>query len=143
MNKINNWKAYSYRALMTLQVLFVATLTWDFFLTVLVKTSHRASVMLGSASAVAPIIIFFWILVIVGLSVLVLCSSKSDAGIASGKFIRYEYLFLVMSAILYVALIILALINPLVLWPILINYAVNIIWVVLLIYFRYHFSRIN
>lgn len=143
MNKINNWKAYSYRVLMTLQVLFVATLTWDFFLTVLVKTSHRASVILGTTSAIAPIIIFFWILVIIGLLVLAFCSSKADAGIASSKFIRYEYLFLVMSMILYVALIILALINPLVLWPILINYAVNIIWVCLLIYFRYHFSRIN
>lgn len=142
MNKINGWKTYSYRALLTLQILFVSTITWDFFLTVLVKASHRANVLLGASSAIAPIIIFFWILAIVGLSILAFNSSKEDMEDAGSIHTRYEYFFLALAAILYILLAWLAIANPLVLWPIVINYLVNIGWVSLLVYFRYYFSRV-
>jgi hypothetical protein len=42
---------------------------------------------------------------------------------------------------LYIGLIILAILNPLVAWPLIMNYSMNIAWAVALIYFRYKFTK--
>lgn len=114
------------------QGLFLATTTWDFFLTVVVN-SHRSLVFSGLASGTAMFIIIPWILGIFVLALVILSFlSRKDIPKLTRR-VNYEYGLFIL---IYGALAILAITNPVIMWPVVMNYIVNIIWAGALIYFR-------
>lgn len=127
--------------LFVLQCLFLANITWDFFLTVVVSSSHRALVFSGLSAGTTMFLIVPWIIGILVLATMLLVYMKKQEEGTNPLTIRvhFDYGLLML---LYVALIVFALINPAVAWPIVLNYLVNIVWAGALIYFRYRVMRL-
>lgn len=141
---INNWKGLSQKLLITLRTLFVATLTWDFFLTVVIKTSARAHVLQGMAAPFAPFVVIVWLITIIGLSLLLLdivFNKTADDADGNRKYTAYG--LLILSIFLYVILAVLAFVNPIVIIPVIINFIVNLAWAVALLYFRIKFYSLS
>jgi len=131
-NPVSYWKNIALNMLVAFQGLFIASTTWDFFLTVVVKESHRALVFSTLAPAAATFIIVPWILGILFLAaMLAIYSFNKDSIIASR--IHYEYSGM---TVLYMFLFVLGCLSASISWPLLLNYAVNCVWAISLVYFR-------
>lgn len=144
MDDKNLWKGFSRKLIMTMRTLFVATITWDFFLTVVIKTSQRAHVLMGPGAVFAPFLIIIWAVVIMGLCYILLdvVRIQSPAIEAENRRKYTAYGLLLLTIILYISLTILAIMNPVVMWPVVVNFAVNLGWGVALFYFRNKFMSI-
>lgn len=133
MSDIDNfWKICVLNMIQIFQGLFLATTTWDFFLTIIVK-SHRSLVFSVMAPGTAMFIIVPWILGIFILSIIILSFFSRGGMPKLTKRVNYEYGLFIF---IYGALAILAIFNPIVMWPVVMNYIVNIIWAGILIYIR-------
>lgn len=127
-------KEVAYNLLIALQALFLATTVWDFFLTVLVPNSHRALVFsgLGSIATVYFIIIPWAICILWALITFVIFLCNTDHNPIRGM-THYKYAIL---GLIYVCFTVLAILNPAVMWPIVLNYIINVVWVGLILYYR-------
>ena len=126
------WKNLSLNMLCIFQGAFLATTTWDFFLTVVVH-SHRSLVFAGLSAGTATFIILPWIVGIFIMAAMLVAYMISKEKSALSKRINFEYSGIVC---VYVVLFFMALFNPLVSWPVAMNYLVNIVWAISLMYFR-------
>lgn len=126
------WKALAFNCSVVSQFLFLATMCWDFFLTVLVEDSHRSLIFaifpFSSAVIVIPWIIGIFLL----LGCLIIFIEKQH-GEWEGIPARFGFK---ITAIVYFVLFILAVFNPVISTPLAINYLVNIGWVISLMYTR-------
>lgn len=129
------WRNLSLNMIQAFQGIFLATTAWDFFLTVIID-SHRSLVLANFAGLASALIIIPWIagifvLLIVFLSFLMRRDSL-DTKIMKHR-VSLEYSIFV---VIYSVLAVLAIINPVISWPVVLNYLVNVVWAALLIYFR-------
>ena len=132
--KLRTWKELATSQLNALRILFLMTVSWDFFLTMTAKASQRALVLTGVGAQYTPFIVIPWALCILLLAILVYFQLRRiDQSIVT----QYGYYIFFAFIGLYLILMLVALINPLILWPLLVNYAVNIVWALTIIYFRY------
>ena len=114
------------------QGLFLASTTWDFFLTVVVQ-SHRALVFAGLSAGTSAFIILPWIVgIFIVAAMLVFFMISKEKAVLSTR-INFEYIGM---ALVYAALFFIAIFNPMVAWPVVVNYIVNVVWAVSLVYFR-------
>jgi hypothetical protein len=130
----NYWREKCLNALFTLQALFLGTAIWDFFLTVIIETSKRSEVFAVLAPGLSGIILIPWLGSIIILTLFlfrVLMRKHYDKPLLKPLHIGYFILFLV-----YLILMILALINPVITWPLVMNYFINGSWAVAILYFR-------
>lgn len=130
----------AYDLLVTMQALFLATTIWDFFLTVLVQSSQRALVFSGLGNVatvwfvIAPWAVCIALLVITFIIFLIYHDHRPIQ-----THIHYYYGFL---GLMYIAFAILAFSNPLVMWPVIMSYIVNVIWVGFILYYRILVSQL-
>jgi hypothetical protein len=130
--KYTYWKRVAFNMLFTCQALFLGTTAWDFFLTVIVQ-SHRSLVFTGIGASLSTFIILPWIIgIFVLMFMLLLYMANEDKQLMITRW-NFDYIGMI---ILYVIMFVLALTNPVVAWPILLNYLINIAWAGSLIYFR-------
>lgn len=131
------------KILITMRALFIATITWDFFLTVVIKTSQRAHILMGPGAVFAPFVTILWIAIIIGCFCLMIGPIfKSPVDVTPvRKFTIYSVLISVI--FLYGGLTILAFINPLVLWPVVVNFMVDMTWAFALLYFGPKYQRMK
>lgn len=144
MEPITTWKALVGRFLILVRMIFALTITWDFFLTVVVSTSQRAQVLTGLGAVFAPWIVGLWLVVLLGMLVLLYDHAfiNTDMKTVNKKKMYLVHGVFVLTIILYASLAILAFLNPLVFWPVVVNFCVNILWSGTLIYFRYKMQQI-
>ena len=138
----SNWRELAYNMLVILRTLFVITISWDFFLTIGFQTAQRALVLTGIGSMFAPYLIVLWLITIVGLVFVLIYGTYGKEG-CEGKIGKIAYFFLGVAFVLYGTLLILAVLNPVVAWPIVLNYLINLSWIISLIYFRKEFSKLG
>jgi hypothetical protein len=117
-----------------MQALFLATIVWDFFLTVLVPTSHRALVLsgLGSVATVYFVIVPWAICILVSLITFIIFLCNTDHNPIRGVS-HYKYAIL---GIIYMCFTALAILNPAVTWPIVLSYIINVVWAGTILYYR-------
>lgn len=115
-----------------MQALFIGTVAWDFFLTILTQ-SIRSHIFTGMPAAVSMMIIIPWILGIFILlaMLLIFMINKDTDPLISNKNFEYGGM-----ALVYIILFFIGLFNPLIPWPIVLNYLLNIVWAGSLICFR-------
>lgn len=145
MNTINenkDWKKFALEILVVFRSLFTITLIWDFFLTVGFPSSQRALVLTGIGAAFAPYIIFFWILCIIGITFTLIYTTYGTPD-CENKITKIAYMFLTGTFFLYGLLIVLAILNPVMAWPVILSYVANIGWIMGLIYFRREVTRLS
>lgn len=129
------WKSLSLNLLFAFQVLFLATATWDFFLTAVISNSHRALVFSQLGAISTGLIVVPWLASLFVLSIMLivfLINKEKNQPILTTR-VHYEY---GVFSIIYLVLAISATTNPLVGWPVVLNYIVNFFWSIILIYFR-------
>lgn len=114
------------------------SIIWDFFLTVAVSTSARSLVFTGIGSSFSNIIIPIWLLVILFLITVVIYESFTGT-ISNSKF---SYFVLSVSGSMYMILVILAIMNPSVAFPVVLSFVSLGIWSFVLIYFKKKISEI-
>jgi hypothetical protein len=127
-------KEVAYNLLIALQALFLASTVWDFFLTVLVPSSHRALVFsgLGSVATVYFLIVPWALCILVSLITFIVFLCNTDHNpIRKGSHYKYAILGLI-----YLCFTVLAILNPAVMWPIVFNYIVDVVWVGVILYYR-------
>lgn len=134
------WKKLATSQLTALRILFLLTVSWDFFLTIIAKAAQRALVLTGVGTTYTPFIIFPWAITLFALALLILLHLKKDDQAA---ITTYGYFVYISFIIIYAMLAIIAFINPLVAWPLIINYLVNIVWAISIMYFRSKVRLIN
>jgi hypothetical protein len=134
-----NWKNLALLMLTAIRVVFLATVTWDFFLTLITKASQRSLALTGVGAVYAPFIIIPWAAAIFILAALLFDRAFRDWA----SITKYGYIIYVFFIILYLSLAILAYINPLVSWPLIFNFVVNAIWSGVIMYFRCMVSNGN
>jgi hypothetical protein len=124
----------AYNLLIALQALFLATVTWDFFLTVLVPNSHRALVFsgLGSAATVYFVIVPWAICILWALISFIAFLCNTDHNPVRGM-THYKYATL---GLIYLCFTVLAILNPAVMWPIVLNYIITVTWAGIILYYR-------
>lgn len=137
-----NWRELAFKMLVILRTLFVVTISWDFFLTIGFQTAQRALVFTGIGSMFAPYLIALWLFTIVGL-VFVLIYGTYGKKECEEKIGKLAYILLASSFLLYGSLLVLSIIIPVVAWPVVLNYLINLSWVISLIYFRREFSELD
>lgn len=129
------WKSLCLNLLFAFQALFLASTTWDFFLTVIVANSHRALIFSQLGIFTTGIIVIPWLVLIFVLSAMLLVflykKDKNQPELATG--VHYGYFIL---SLLYLIFFFLGIFNPVVAWPIVLNYIVNFVWSIVLIFFR-------
>jgi hypothetical protein len=126
------WKNLSLNMLCLFQGLFLASTTWDFFLTVVVH-SHRALVFAGLSTGTAAFIILPWITgIFIMAAMLVAFMISKEKSVMSTR-INFEYGGMIC---VYLVLFFMAMFNPVVAWPIVMNYLVNAVWAASLIYYK-------
>lgn len=131
---IKTSRKLAFDLLITLQALFLVTTIWDFLFTVLVPGSYRALVFSGLGSvATVSLVIVPWALCITFLVItfVIFLVCRDHRPIQSH--IHYYYGFL---GLMYLGFTLLALSNPLITWPIVINYIVNVVWAASIVYYR-------
>ncbi len=139
----NIWETTAQRLLLALRILFVTQLTWEFFLTIVFKTSVRSHVLMGAIAPFAPFIVVIWLIVIVGLTALVSEGVYRTTAIEPTLKRQYiAYTLIGVTTLLYTVLTILAIVNPLTAWPVALSFGMDIMWSVAMFYFRYKFQRI-
>lgn len=126
------WKNLALNMLIAFQSLFIGSTATDFFLTVLVDT-NRSQVLFGFSSLATVAIILPWILGIFMLSIMLGVVITSENSIPWIPGIDIEYIGMLL---LYLVLFLIAIFNPLIAWPIIMNYLVHAAWVCVIIYFR-------
>jgi len=131
-NLLINWKKLSLNMFLTYQILFVFTVIWDFFVTVAVPNTVRAHIfsslpLITSVAIIVPWLL--WIFIIAG--IICLCIMKDDCNVIYERSVlKYGSI-----AVLYSIMLVLSIISPLVIWPVLVSYSINIIWALTLVYF--------
>lgn len=134
MNNVLSWKDLATSLFTALRVFFLVTSTWDFFLTIVAKASQRALVLTGIGASYTPYIVMPWACSIILLAFLLLDHlRKKDQSIVT----RYGVYVYVAFIAIYISLAILAVINPLVSWPLVLNFLANAGWAVAIMYFRF------
>jgi hypothetical protein len=141
-NTLIAWKELAYKMLIMLRVLLVATLSWDFFLTFGFQASQRALLLSGIGSVFTPYVIALWILTIIGMTFILVYGTYGKKE-CEEKISKIAYLLMASGFVLYGSLIILSLLNPIVAWPVILNYMVNLVWIMSLIYFKREFSALD
>lgn len=134
------WKQLAESLLNGLRILFLMTVSWDFFLTLVSKASQRALVLTGVGSGYTPIIFVPWAFCLFVLALFVLqhlTRKNQSSPLKHGQFIYYAFigLYLILSCIAFM--------NPLISWPLIINYLVNIVWAGTIIYFRHRMDLLD
>ena len=121
--------------LFAFQALFLASTTWDFFLTIIVANSHRALIFSQLGIFTSGIIVTLWLILIFVLAALLLVflykKDKNQPGLAT--VVHHGYFIL---SLIYLIFFFLGIVNPVVAWPIVLNYMVNFVWSIALIFFR-------
>lgn len=115
------------------QTLFLATTTWDFFLTIS-TASARAIVFNDISTLYTALILAPWVVGIFALAILLIFFSATIETPPKSISLNYEYFGFV---VLYVVLAGLAITNPAVSPFVAMNYVVNACWALALIYYRY------
>jgi hypothetical protein len=135
------WRHAALDMLFVFQFLFLLNVSWDFFLTVLLNTSQGALVIAGLPTLAVTLLSLSWIIVVFVLAVKLLSYLKKRETDDNPLvfWVHFGYIFLM---ILYVVLMILAILNPVVAWPIIVQYLVNILWAATLIYFRHRIKTL-
>ena len=129
------WKSLVMDMLLVYQGLFVASAVWDFFMTVVMPTSMRSHVFSILSHGLSAFVILPWL---VGIFILI--------GLLFSHFIiNVDYKSITLGTLwleygpmmyVYVILFIISIFNPLVGWPLVLNYLTSIFWIISLIHFR-------
>lgn len=129
------WKKISREFWVCIRIIFLLTITWDFFLTVIFQSSYREVVLNTLGPIIAPVLISTWLVCIVGIAI-VLLTVLDSSGTAHKRFEKTAYVLLAATVFVYLTLTIGAMIGVAT-WPIVLNYAVNTVWAAMIIYFKY------
>jgi len=130
--KSQSWKNTAVSMLTAMRVLFISTITIDFFLTVISK-SARSLVFTGLGAGFAPFIIIAWGFSITIILVLMFeFFGKEDSSYIS----RTGYYAYGLVAIIYAILTFLAFFNPAVAFPIVLTYFLSMCWSLAIMYYR-------
>lgn len=135
---IQSWKELATSQLNALRILFLMTVSWDFFLTIISKASQRALLLTGVGAQYTPIVVIPWAACILLLAILLYFQLKKDDQSVVTQYGYYVYFAFIG---LYVILSCIALINPLISWPLMLNYIVNILWASTIVYFRFKVNQ--
>lgn len=130
----NYWREKCLTALFMLQALFLGTSLWDFFLTVIITASKRSEIFTVLATGFSGIILIPWIVTTIILLIFlfsVLSKRPSRKLLLTPIHFGYGAMFLV-----YLSLMILALLNPVITWPLVANYFINASWAAAIIFLR-------
>ena len=121
----NYWRTKALHVLFTLQALFLATSIWDFFFTILLQGSPRSEmlILLGSASS---FILIPWVIATIVLALFLFRVLTREPG--NMKLIKPVHVGYVVMSLVYLALMVVAFLNPAVAWPLVLNYFVNASW---------------
>jgi hypothetical protein len=131
--EINYWKDLSLNMFLASQGLFICTTVWDFFMTVIIPNSVRSHIFSGISTTLSMILIVSWLLGIFILTGILFTFLLRDEYKPMPVTINIEYSGIIL---LYSVLGIISLFNPIIVWPVILNYVVNILWAFTLIYFR-------
>lgn len=124
------WKKLAINMHLVSQFLFVLSTIWDFFLTVIIH-SVRSGIF-DMVPSWAIFIIGPWIIMIFILSFLLIVSIVTE----DRPVVKHDTYGYVVMIIIYAILFLLSLFNPLISWPLLLNYLVSILWATSLAYFK-------
>lgn len=128
------WKHLSIHALLWCHSVFLATVVWDFFLTVILADPTRTLVFIGLTPVISTTIVSLWLVgIFASMFTLIFLLNYLE----EKRYIFVVYLSYITIIIAYTLLSIIAFINPLLCWPVLMNYGVNILAGCCLIYFRH------
>lgn len=127
------WKTLTLNMMFVFQTLFLATTTWDFFLTIS-TASARAIVFNDISTLYTALILAPWVVGIFALAILLIFFSATIETPPKSIPLNYEYIGFV---VLYLVLSVLAITNPAVSPFVAMNYVVNACWALALIYYRY------
>ena len=130
--KLRTWKNLSLNGIFLFQVLFLATTSADFFLTVL-HDGVQSYIFSLFSSGVTALIVVPWLLGIIFLSVLLLSFLHQRETNPLTIRVTYEYSLFV---VLYAFLTVLGIINPMIPIAQVVTYIINMCWAISLIYFR-------
>ena len=125
------WKKLAINMHLVSQFLFVLSTIWDFFLTTIVHSARTG--IFDIIPGLAIFVIGPWIIIIFILSLLLLIASIVTEDRLVVRHDKYGY---AMMIIIYAILLSLALINPLISWPLTLNYLVNVFWAASLVCFK-------
>ena len=131
--QIKYWKTLALNMLTASQSLFVVNTVWDFFMTVVVPNSVRSHIFANISATASIFIILPWLIGIFALTILLFGSLVNGENELIKHKINIEYGAIM---IVYIALFIVSCFNPVMVWPIMLNYVVNIVWACTLICFR-------
>lgn len=115
------------------QALYICTTVWDFFLTVAIPNSNRSQIFSALSPTLSVTIILCWLASILILTVILFSYLLKDEYTPVTPTVNIEYSIII---VLYACILIITLFNPIILWPLVLNYIVNIIWGITLICFR-------
>ena|ERR1035437_1501144 len=124
------WKKLTINMLLVSQLLFILNTIWDFFLTIMLHAAR--SRIFEILPGMAALIITPWIVMIFILSASLIVSMLSGEKLVV-KYDKYGYMVITT---IYLVLFVLSLFNPMISWPIMLNYIVNATWAISIIYFK-------
>ena len=133
-------KYMSYNLLVALKVLLFATATCEFLFTVLLHGSYKALVFSGLSSATTLVFVTIpWAicLICLALSFIGYLYTKDTKFIF--KYAHYQYMFL---ALLYIFFTTISFVNPVIIWPVVLNYATDAVWAITILYYRYKIDKL-
>lgn len=119
--------------LFTFQALFLGTTIWDFFLTVIITTSARSEMFVALIPA-SVFIIVPWIVLIFILTIFLfraLLTRDTDRSLLAPIHLGYGLL-----CVLYLIFFAVAVVSPLIAWPLVMNYFINAVWAGSIVFFR-------
>lgn len=132
-NEISYWKALAQNMFLIIQGLFIATVIWDFFLTVIVPGSTRSHIFYGLSLPISIGIISIWIIGIFLMTGIFFTFILRENYTLFPRTINIEYIGIIL---FYTLLCVISFFNPVIVWPIILNYTINIIWAVSIICFK-------
>lgn len=127
------WKKIAINMYIALYTLFVGTVAWDFYLT-LVTTSLRSTTLHILPSGISAFIIFSWLGAVLILSFMLMFFIFTKDQYAIPPYITFPYVLIMC---VYGALFVLAILTPAIPIPLAVNYLVNAVWAAILIYFTH------
>ena len=96
---LSYWKNLSVRMLLAIRMMFLTTVVWDFFLTVVITTSARSMVLTGIGLQFVPIIIILWVICIIWMmAILLKFIFQNDPAYIT----RFGYWAFILTLILYI-----------------------------------------
>ena len=127
------WKNLSINMLIVYELLFIGTITRDFFITIVIPNSIKSQIFSNLSTSASFIIIISWLFSLFLSSIMMMTFLlHKDYSLPINK-MRIEYGGIM---IIYIILFTLSIFTPAVPWIVVFDYAIYVIWIWSLIRFR-------